>query len=130
MEYDGLEVALVRFDNGAVGKVSVNADCILPYTFPIRIFGDRGSVFDNRVWAPSGAVPASWSELAEIRPDSSDVSHHPFQGEIDHFVDCLRRGAESHCSLEDAIRTHEVVFAALRCYETGQPVTLPLPETA
>jgi predicted dehydrogenase len=126
MEYDGLEVLLVRFDNGAVGKVSVNADCVLPYTFPVRILGDRGTVFDHRVWAPSGAGPAAWTELAEIRPDSSDVSHHPFQAEIDHFVGCLRRDEESHCNLEDAVRTHEVVFAALECYRTRRPVALPL----
>ncbi len=126
MEYDGLEVALVRFENGAMGKVSVNADCVMPYAFPLRIFGDRGSVFDHRVWAPTGAGPAAWTELDAIRPDSSDVSHHPFQGEIDHFVECLQRGTESHCNLEDAIRTHEVVFAALACYETRRPVALPL----
>ncbi len=126
MEYDGLEVALVRFDNGALGKVSVNADCIMPYTFPIRIFGDQGSVFDHRVWSRKDAGPAGWVELDAIRPDSSDVSHHPFQGEIDHFVECLQNGTESHCNLEDAIRTHEVVFAALACYRTRRPVTLPL----
>ena len=57
---------------------------------------------------------------------SCDVAHHPFQAEIDHFVECLREGHESHCNLADAIKTHEVVFAARRCYRTGQPVRLPL----
>jgi predicted dehydrogenase len=128
MEYDGLEVALVRFDNGAVGKISVNADCVMPYAFPLRIFGDRGTVIDHRVWAPTGPGPAAWAEIPGVRPDSSDVSHHPFQGEIDHVVDCLRQGVESHCNLEDAIRTHEVVFAALECYRTRRPVALPPPE--
>jgi hypothetical protein len=33
---------------------------------------------------------------------------------------------ESHCNLEDAIKTHEIAFAALQCYETEQPVPLPL----
>ena len=61
-----------------------------------------------------------------ILPDSSDVTHHPFQEEIDHFVDCLERGVESHCNLEDAVKSHEIVFAAQRCYETQQPVQLPL----
>ena len=126
MEYDGLEVALVRFDNGAMGKVSVNADCIMPYGFPVRIFGDRGTVFDHRVWSPGLPGAGSWLELPDLRPDSSDVRHHPFQGEIDHFVDCLREGRESHCNLEDAIRTHEVVFAALESYATHRPVALPL----
>lgn len=126
MEYDGLEVALVRFASGAVGKISVNADCIMPYRFPIRIFGDRGSVFDNRVWSHKYPGQTDWLELPTILPDSSDVSHHPFQGEIDHFIECLQSDVESHCNLEDALKTHEVVFAAQQCYQTGQPVKLPL----
>lgn len=128
MEYDGLEVALVKFDNGVIGKVSVNFDCVMPYRFPIRLFGDRGSVLDNRFWAPQKIGLAQWRELSAIQPDSSDVSHHPFHAEIDHFVECLERRVESHCNLEDAIKTHEVVFAALQCYQTRQPVHLPLLE--
>ena len=90
MEYDGLEVALVKFDNGTLGKVSVNADCIMPYRFPIRIFGSGGTVFDNRIWSHKFPGQTNWMELPTVLPDSSDVSHHPFQGEIDHFIECLR----------------------------------------
>lgn len=126
MEYDGLEVALVRFSNGVVGKVSVNFDCVMPYRFPIRIFGDRGTVFDNRIWSHKFPGQNDWVELPAIAPDSADVQHHPFQAEIDHFVECLQKGVESHCNLEDAIKTHEVVFAALKCYRTGRSVRLPL----
>lgn len=126
MEFDGLEVALVRFDNGVLGKVSVNFDCVMPYRFPFRIFGDGGSVLDNRVWSHKFPAQNDWVELPAIQPESSDVAHHPFQAEIDHFVDCLRRGVPSHCDLEDAIRTHEVVFAAQECYRTRRPVRLPL----
>ncbi len=122
MEYDGLEVALVTFDNGVVGKVSVNADCIMPYRFPIRIFGNRGTVFDNRIWSHHFPGQTGWVELPTILPDSSDVTHHPFQAEIDHFVDCVRTGRESHCNLADAILTHEVAFAALESSRIHQPV--------
>ena len=126
MEYDGLEVLLVKFDNGAIGKVSVNADCIMPYRFPIRVFGDKGSIFDSQVWSHSFTGQHDWVQLPAIAPDSSDVSHHPFQGEIDHFVDCLQGNVESHCNLDDAILTHEVVFAAQQCYHSGKPIRLPL----
>jgi len=126
MEYDGLEVALVKFSNGALGKVSVNADCIMPYRFPFRIFGSKGSVFDNQIWSHKYPGQKNWVELPSILPDSSDVRHHPFQGEIDHFVECIQANCESHCNLEDVIKTHEVVFAALRSYETGKPISLPL----
>ena len=126
MEYDGLEVALVKFSNGAIGKVSVNYDCIMPYRFPIRIFGDRGTVFDRCIWTPEGSDEKAWRELDLPAPDSSDVAHHPFQGEIDHLVECVREGGESHCNLEDAIETHEVVFAALESQRTHRPVRLPI----
>ena len=126
LEYAGLEVALVKFSNGAMGKVSTNFECIQPYAFPVEIFGDKGSVKNNRFWSHKLPDQKQWMEIPAIGPDSSDVSHHPFQGEIDHFVDCIARGIESHCNLADAVKTHEVVFAARECYRTGRPVALPL----
>lgn len=124
MEFDGLEIALVKFDNGAVGKVSVNADCVMPYRFPVRVFGDRGTIFDNKIWSHKYPDQKDWVELPAILPDSSHVSHHPFQEEIDHFVACLLADRESHCNLEDAIKTHEVIFAALESVRKGAPVKL------
>lgn len=125
MEYNGLEVALVKFSNGVLGKVSVNMDCIMPYRFPIRVFGNRGSVMDNRVWSHHYPGQTDWVEIPSILPDSSDVTHHPFQAQIDHFIECIREDRESHCNLEDAIKTHEIVFGALESCRTGAPVKLP-----
>lgn len=125
LEYEGLEVFLLRFANGAVGKVSVNFDCIMPYTFPIQIFGEKGSVKDNRIWSHKFPGQKKWIEIPTILPDSADVTHHPFQGEIDHFVNCILNNRESHCNLEDAYHTHEIIFAAQECYDTGRPVKLP-----
>jgi len=126
LEYDGFEIALIKFDNGVLGKVSVNFDSIMPYTFPIEIFGDRGTIKNNRVWSHKFPGQTGWVEIPTILPDTADVTHHPFQGEIDHFVECILNDKESHCNLEDAILTHEIAFAALQCYETKQPVKLPL----
>jgi predicted dehydrogenase len=128
MEYDGLEIVLVKFANGVLGKVSANFDCVMPYRFPVRIFGDRGTLLDNRIWSHKFPGQQDWIELPAICPDSSDVAHHPFQAEIDHFVECIENNRESHCSLEDAYKTHEVVFAAQECYHTGRPVQFPLGE--
>ena len=117
---------MIKFANGALGKVSVNYGCIMPYTFPLEIFGNRGSIKDNRIWSHKFPGQDGWVEIPAILPDSADVTHHPFQGQMDHFVNCILTDQESHCNLEDAIKTHEVAFAALECYETGQPVRLPL----
>jgi len=125
MEYDGLEMVLTKFSNGAIGKASVNFECIQPYSFPLSVFGDKGTVKQNRLFAPQTSG-GEWAEIPGICPDSSDVTHHPFQAQADHFVDCLIRDEESHCNLADAIKTHEILFAAQRCYETAAPVKLPL----
>jgi len=126
LEFPGLEMALVRFENGVLGKVAVNFECIQPYTFPLEIFGDKGSVKDNRIWSHKFKDQKAWKELDCTRPDSSDVSHHPFQAQMDHFVDCIQDGRESHCNLDDAAKTHEIIFALQHCYETRKPVKLPL----
>jgi predicted dehydrogenase len=126
LEYDAFEIGLVKFDNGILGKFSTNSECIMPYSFPIEIFGDKGSVKDNRIWSHKYPCQKGWVEIPTIMPDSGDVKHHPFQGEVDHFVDCILNDRESHCNLEDAVLTHEIAFAALRCYETKEPTKLPL----
>jgi len=126
LEYDALEVGLVKFDNGVLGKFSTNSECIMPYSFPIEIFGDKGSVKDNRIWSHKFRGQKGWVQIPTILPESGDVKHHPFQGEVDHFVDCILNNKESHCNLEDAVLTHEIAFAALKCYETKAPVKLPL----
>ncbi|MBZ0256863.1 Gfo/Idh/MocA family oxidoreductase [bacterium] len=124
MEYDGLEVVLVRFDNGTLGKVSVNFDCIQPYRFPVEIFGNRGTIHDNQIWSHKFKGQTDWVNIPTICPDSGSVTHHPFQGEMDHFVECIRSGQESHCNISDARRTHEILFAAQECYQTHAPVRL------
>lgn len=124
MEYDGLELALVRFDNGATGKICVNAECIMPYRFPLRIFGDRGTIMDNRVWSHKFPGQTDWVQLPTVLPDSASVTHHPFQAEIDHLVDCVLGDHRSHCDLNDAVKTHEIVFAAIESRRTGRPVRL------
>jgi hypothetical protein len=61
-------------------------------------------------------------------PDSVDVSHHPFQDEIDDLVATILDGrATTTVDVFDAQKTMEVCLAADRSAEQqGQPVTLPL----
>lgn len=127
LEIDGFEVALIRFENGAIGKVSVNFDCIRPYGFPVEVFGDKGTIKDDKIWSHKFRGQTGWVEIPSIRPDSGAVNHHPFQAQMDHFIDCIDQDVESHCNLADAAHTHEIIFGALECYKTNTPVALPLP---
>ena len=60
-------------------------------------------------------------------PDSADVTHHPFQAEIDELVACVLEGRETGITVFDAQKTMEVCLAAdLSAQKGGRPVRLPL----
>ena len=127
-EYDANVVAIVKFRNGALGKTSVLFDAKIPYTFNVDLLGTDGSVRDNRLWVPK-LLPgqSQWTTFPTITPDSADVHHHPFDAQINHFVDCIRHDVESHCNVADAYHTHELCLAIDQSVaEGGRLVRLPL----
>jgi predicted dehydrogenase len=127
-EYDANVLAIVRFQSGLIGKTSALFDGEMPYCFNLDLAGTEGTIRDNRVWSKK-LFPGqtSWATVPTILPDSGDVAHHPFDAEIDHFVECILQGRESHCNIADAYRTHELCLAIDRSIaEGGHVVRLPL----
>ena len=62
-----------------------------------------------------------------VTPNSADVTHHPFQAEIDELVACIVDGRETSISVFDAQKTMEICLAADRsANQGGHPVFLPL----
>lgn len=127
-EYDANVVAVVKFCNGLIGKTSVLLDANIPYSFNVDLIGTDGALRDNRLWAPKLIAGQShWSTFPTITPDSGDVHHHPFDAQINHFVECIQRDVESHCNVADAFKTHELCLAIDQSLaQSGQPVSLPL----
>jgi len=127
-QYDANVVATMKLDDGTLAKSSVLLDADIPYAFNIDLVGTGGSLRDNRIWSKR-LFPGqkSWATMPTILPDSGDVHHHPFDAQINHFVDCIREDRQSHCSVADAYRTHELCLAIDRSIaEGGRVVKLPL----
>jgi predicted dehydrogenase len=121
------QVALVRFANGKAGKVSAFTEQWIPYQFNVDILGSDGGLRDNRFYSRKLPGALDWATFPTILPNNGLVEHHPFPGEIEHFVECIRDGVESHVSLRDAVNTHEACFAVARSARAGgHPVKLPL----
>ncbi len=129
-EYPATVVGTVKFASGAIGKLSSSVDCVLPYQFNVDLLGDKGSIRDNLLFSRELFPEQSgWAEVPSILPDSGDVSHHPFQGEIDHFIDCILSDEESYVNIEDAVNTHEVCIAMdISADGGGEVVDLPFIE--
>jgi predicted dehydrogenase len=126
-EYSPTIVGIVKFDNGVIGKLSSCVQARMPYSFNLDLLGKEGAIRNNRLYSVT-MLPGQkeFATIPTILPDSGDVTHHPFQGEIDHFVDCILNDVESHVNLDDAVRTHEVCFALDESAAAGgEKVTLP-----
>lgn len=121
-------ITIVRFANGAVGKISACSELRSPYVFNVELLGDKGTLRNNQVYSELFAGQTDYATIPTVLPNSGDVAHHPFQGEIDHLIQCILDDVESHANLDDAVNTHEVCFAAERAAEQGRPVRLPLRE--
>jgi len=110
--YDPNIVASLKFENGAVGKLSTILDARTPYIFNTRIFGTEGTAQNNRVFSPK-SYPGSlgYWEFPTVKPDSGDVTHHPFVPEIAHFIECIDNDVESHASIHDTYKSMALCFA-------------------
>ena len=127
-EYDANVVAIMKLDDGTIAKSSTLLDAEIPYSFNIDLVGTEGALRDNRIWSKR-ILPGQkdWTAVSTILPDSGDVHHHPFDAQIDHFVECILEDRESHCNVADAYRTHELCIAIDRSLaEGGRVVRLPL----
>jgi hypothetical protein len=86
-----------------------------PYYFHVHLVGSEGSLLDNKFYSTAfGALDKSkWSDLSMKLLDSGDVSDHPYQTQFEAFFTALDAGHEMPLtSLAQALRTHEVIFAA------------------
>ena len=144
-------VVNVKLENDALGHVTSSTDFMMPYSFSVELMGDRATLRQDLIqWLDEpitvdelmaanpvngvrfeGAVDGSGRPAIRIRtamPDSAEVSHHPFQDEIDDLVESiLDRQRPMTIDVFDAQKTMEVCLAADQSAALGgHPVKLPL----
>ncbi|HSW44066.1 MAG TPA: Gfo/Idh/MocA family oxidoreductase [Phycisphaerae bacterium] len=126
LDYPGTELTLLKFDDGSIGKVGCCLECNMPYVFNVEVYGTKGSFRNNLLAGDMLKGQTGFATIPTILPDSADVSHHPFDGEIAHFIDCLNRDRRPLPDLEDAAETTQVCLAAAMSAERGRPIRLPM----
>jgi predicted dehydrogenase len=144
-------VVNLTLEGNALGHVTSSTDFMMPYVFSVELMGDRATLRQDLIqWLDEpltvdeltaanpvdgvrfeDAVDGSGRPAIRIRttmPDSADVSHHPFQDEIDDLVESiLDPQKKTMIDVFDAQKTMEICLAADRsAARGGQPVNLPL----
>lgn len=125
-EYPSTSVTILKFKDGRVGKVASSIDCLQPYYFHTHLIGSEGSMLDNKFHSTKlGLDKHKWSELSLKLCDSGDVSDHPYQTQFEAFLNALAEGKDMPLTtLNDAAKTHEVIFAADKSAELGRAVRI------
>lgn len=119
--YPSTTVTMLKFKDGKIGKVASVLDCFQPYYFHTHLVGSEGTVLDDKF----AGRDKKWTQLPYKPVDSGDVSDHPYQSEFDRFFEALARGEEMPLTgLRDAVRTHEVIFAADLSWQQKRPVKM------
>ena len=125
-EYPSTSVSILKFKDGRVGKVTACIDCLQPYYFHTHLVGSEGTLLDSKFHSTKlGLDKAKWSELSLKLCDSGDVTDHPYTTQFEAFFNALAAGRGMPLtSLDDAAKTHEIIFAADKSAATGKPVKL------
>ena len=125
-EYTTSSVTILKFKSGKIGKCAAIVDCLQPYYFHTHLVGSEGSLLDQKFHSNRlHTNKHKWSELSMKMLDSGDVSDHPYQTQFTAFFDALAGGREMPLtSFKDALKTHEVLFAADKSAATGKSVKL------
>jgi UDP-N-acetyl-2-amino-2-deoxyglucuronate dehydrogenase len=125
-QYTTSSVTILKFKRGRVGKCAAIVDCLQPYYFHTHLCGSEGSLLDNKFHSMKlNTNKSAWSSLSMKMLDSGDVADHPYLTQFNKFFESLQKGvAMPLTSLEDAMKTHEIVFAADKSAATGKPVKI------
>jgi len=126
-EYPPSTVTVLKFRNGAAGKCASVIDCWQPYYFHTHLVGSEGSLLDNKFHSNliEGTSREDWGRLSVKPVDSGDVHDHPYQAQFEAFFAALDQGKDMPLTgLCDAVRTDEVIFAAMLSEEFRRPVKL------
>jgi len=125
-EYDPTIAMVIRFDNGAIGRVSTSLECNMPYVFHLQVNGTKGCIRNNGLHSEMFGKSDGFMAMQSTYPDDWNVQHHPFAEEVSYFIDCLKHDRPSMLSVSAAAKTYELIFAAEMAAREHEVIKLPL----
>ncbi len=126
MDYDATQCVMMHFADGAIGQTTSIIEGNMPYSFLVRLHGSKGTLVHNQFYSEVIEGQTGWAEFPTVLPDTPDVAHHPYQAQMTYFIDCILNGKTPMLNIKDAVKTHEICFAAEMSSKERKPIKLPL----
>jgi len=125
MANDDCQVALFRFEDGAIAKVACAYGPITarpPYC-NLRVYGTKGTVERDTV-AIASAPEDVHPPYGPIEADR--ISGHPFDAEVEDWLDAIRGDKPARTNLYDGANSTMACLMAVEAMRTGQPTAVPV----
>jgi len=125
MKEDDCQVALLKFDDGAIAKVTASyapRTGMAPY-YNLRLYGTRGTVERDQV-----AISKDEDDLhPEFKPVEADrISGHPYDKEVEDWLDSIREDRKPRCDLFDGANSTVATLVAVDAIKIGTSLPVPV----
>lgn len=118
--------AILRFESGAVANLEAMWGYAGPFTTSLEVTGRDGMLrADNEAFklaVSRGGVTAYSLQTEGVSIPQSSAHKDPYLLELEHFVSCIRTGAEPVVTAQDAGRAVATACAALESAWIGRPI--------
>ncbi len=126
-EYPATVVGIARFADGAVAKLTSTFEAAMPFQVNLRLYGSQGTLQNAHLWSEVlSPAQCDWAQVPAVAVDGGDSSHQPFAPMVDHMVECILADRPASPGISEALKSHEIAYAADISAEEGHPVKLPL----
>ena len=138
IEVEDTCVAVVRFKNGALGRIEAATSAFPGLLKRTEIHGDRGSarveqdditLWDFQIKAHSDAeIHATMSKASGHKAGASDprgITHEGHREQLADFLQAIDQGHAPFVDGREGRKSVEIIRAIYHSAKTGQPVTLP-----
>jgi predicted dehydrogenase len=117
--YNDMVVSLLRFQSGAVGKVSANFGCVHPHFHALTIYGTKATYVNG---AEAALLYTSREPQAEPKRLTTAYPGTHKGDLIDSFVDAVQGGPPPEVPASDVLRAMAVSLAIDEAVRRGAPV--------
>jgi predicted dehydrogenase len=117
--YNDMVAALLRFRNGAIGKVSANFGCVHPHFHALTVFGTKATYING---ADAGLLYTSRETGTEPQRLTTAYPGTHKGDLIDSFVDAVQGGPPPEVSANDVLRAMAVSLAIDEAVRGNGPV--------